>query len=289
MRFCLVTRLANLGILRAIAGTATGTAIAPMTETAAEKTGGTQNVRAVTRALTVLNSFAGKNLQSLAQVSAATGLDKGTTRRLLLTLMGSDFIAQDPVTQHYRLGPAIRKLAANVENSRDLRALAQPILLQLAGDLGVTMFLSVFQDDAAVCLDRVHDMRGIEVHWWAVGGTLPLNAGGAPKLFLAYQSAETIDRLLAEPLPSLNARTITDPATLRLHLEQIRKRGWECAVDDVALGITALAVPVLDGEERIICCLSMAGLTPQMVERGRPVHLRRLQDAAAALRDKLET
>jgi DNA-binding IclR family transcriptional regulator len=237
----------------------------------------------------VLNSFAGKNLQSLAQVSAATGLDKGTTRRLLLTLMGSDFIAQDPVTQHYRLGPAIRKLAANVENSRDLRALAQPILLQLAGDLGVTMFLSVFQDDAAVCLDRVHDMRGIEVHWWAVGGTLPLNAGGAPKLFLAYQSAETIDRLLAEPLPSLNARTITDPATLRLHLEQIRKRGWECAVDDVALGITALAVPVLDGEERIICCLSMAGLTPQMVERGRPVHLRRLQDAAAALRDKLET
>src|SRR5690606_24706310 len=100
-----------------------------------KKVAAAQNVRAVTRALSVLDSFAGKNLQSLAQVSAATQLDKGTTRRLLLTLMHSDFIAQDPVTQHYRLGAAIRKLAANVEDSRDLRSIAQPILLQLANEL----------------------------------------------------------------------------------------------------------------------------------------------------------
>ena len=65
-----------------------------------------QNVRAVARALAVLNAFAGKSLQSLAEVTQATGLDKGTTRRLLLTLINSGFVAQDPVTQHYRLGCA---------------------------------------------------------------------------------------------------------------------------------------------------------------------------------------
>jgi hypothetical protein len=39
------------------------------------KEASTHNVRAVTRALSVLNSFAGKGLQSLAEVTAATGLD----------------------------------------------------------------------------------------------------------------------------------------------------------------------------------------------------------------------
>jgi len=258
-------------------------------EDADNKVAAVQNVRAVTRALAVLNSFAGKGLQSLAQVSSATRLDKGTTRRLLLTLMHSEFISQDPVSQHYRLGAAIRRLAANVEDSRDLRAIAQPILVQLANELGVTAFISVFQDDSAVCLDRVHDMRGIEVHWWAIGGTLPLNCGGAPKVFLAYQPDDVIKRILSGPLEKLNAKSITDPDVLRKQLLTIRKRGWECAIDDVAVGITALAVPVFDSEGQMLCCVSMAGLTPQMVERGKPVFLQRLQAAAEAVRLGVET
>jgi IclR family transcriptional regulator, KDG regulon repressor len=258
-------------------------------EDADNKVAAVQNVRAVTRAMAVLNSFAGKGLQSLAQVSAATRLDKGTTRRLLLTLMHSDFISQDAVTQHYRLGAAIRRLAANVEDSMDLRTIAQPILLQLADELSVTAFISVFQDDSAVCLDRVHNMRGIEVHWWAVGGTLPLNCGGAPKVFLAYQPEEVIDRLLSLPLEKLSAKSVTDPNELREQLRAIRKRGWECAIDDVAVGMTALAVPVLDAEGRVTCCISMAGLTPQMVERGKPVYLQRLQAAADEVRAGIDS
>jgi hypothetical protein len=35
----------------------------------------------------------------------------------------------------------------------------------------MTAFLSVFRDGAAICLDRFHDMRGLEVRWWSVGGT----------------------------------------------------------------------------------------------------------------------
>ena len=154
------------------------------------------NVRAVTRGLAVLTSFAGKSLQSLAEVTAATGLDKGTTRRLLLTLMDSGFIAQDPATQRYRLGRAVRDLAANVADDYDLRAVAQPVLTELASALHVTAFLSIYDEGDVICLDRIHDMKGIEVHWWAIGGTLPYNCGGAPKLLLSYQPKEEIERVL---------------------------------------------------------------------------------------------
>ena len=253
----------------------------------ARKDGAMQNVRAVTRALAVLKSFSGKNLQSLAEVTHATGLDKGTTRRLLLTLMNSGFVTQDPASQHYRLGRAIRELAANVASDRDFRGVALPIATEIASELHMTAFISAYDAGDAVCLDRIHDMKGIEVHWWAIGGTLPYNVGGAPKLLLAYQPPEEIERVLEREPVALTPKSIVDRDALRAALARIRRRGWECAIDDVTVGLAALAVPIEHPEGAVIGSLSIAGLTPQMAERGQPLHLGRLQRAAREIERKL--
>ena len=245
------------------------------------------HVRAVLRALDVLNAFANKGLLSLAQVSSATGLDKGTTRRLLLTLIQRDFVSQDSATGQYRLGRAIRTLAANIQHAQDLRATAQPHLLELAKRLSVTAFLSVLRDGQAVCIDRIHDMGGIEVHWWAVGGTLPLNCGGAPKLLLAFQDPPDIDRLMEREMERLSSESILDRKALAARLAHIRRRGWECAVDDVMLGLTAVAVPVLGADDKPVCAISIAGLTPQMITGKKPAHLRDLQETATRIAEQL--
>ena len=246
------------------------------------------NVRAVVRAASILQSFSDKPLQSLAEITAATGLDKGTIRRILVTLINCGFVVQDMTTQRYGLGRVIRVLASNVVEHFDLRSTAVPILNELARQLHTTMFLSVFHERSALCLDRVHDMKGMEVHWWAVGGTLPFNSGGAPKLLLAHQTPAEIDAILAEqPLRPVNDSVITDETAFRARLDEIRQRGWEFAVDDVAKGLAALAVPVLDEDGAIICAMSMAGLTPQMVQDSQPVHLDIMLKAAEQVRGML--
>jgi DNA-binding IclR family transcriptional regulator len=202
--------------------------------------------------------------------------------------MKSGFVAQDPVSQHYRLGRAVRDLAANVADELDLRSIAQPVLTRLAGELRVTAFLSVYEDGAMVCLDRIHDMKWIEINWVAIGGTLPCNCGGAPKLLLAYQPKEEIDRVLKRPLSPVTPKSIINRAELRAELAQIRKRDWELAVDDVALGVSALAVPVAGPDGAIVCAISIAGLTPQLVSRNKPVHLSQIQQAAAMIERRLK-
>src|SRR5262249_42315647 len=156
----------------------------------------------------------------------------------------------------------------------DLRAIALPVLTELAAELHITAFLSVYDEGDVVCLDRIHDMKGIEVHWWAIGGTLPYNCGGAPKLLLSYQPADEIERVLQLEPVALTPKSVVDRDQLRTSFEKIRKRGWECAVDDVTLGLTALAVPVRGPGGEVVCSVSMAGLTPQMIEHGKPVHLK---------------
>jgi DNA-binding IclR family transcriptional regulator len=254
--------------------------------TAAGTTGG-MNVRAVVRAVDILKTFGQRPLQSLSEVATATGLDKGTTRRLLVTLMNCGFVVQDPVTQRYGLGRAIRALAGSVIDDFDLRSVAVPVLADIAAELHLTTFLSVYRDHSALCLERLHDMKGMEVHWWPVGGTLPINSGGAPKLLLAYQSEEEIEAMLSRPLEAVTPAALTDPAMLREHLEEVRTRGWEFAVDDVTVGLAALAVPVLDANGQIVCALSMAGLTPQMVGAKEPVYLARMLEAAETVRRSL--
>ena len=244
-------------------------------------------VRAVQRAATILKSFEGKHLQTLAEITRATGLDKGTTRRLLFTLKKEGFVAQDPRTERYGLGRMIRVLATGIEMEFDLRALAVPVLSELAAELQITAFLSVYQDHQAVCLERVHDMKGMEVRWWSVGGTLPLNCGGAPKVLLAHQHDDEITHALKQPLVAMTPASPTNPKVLRSHLAVVRKRGWDLAVDDVIIGLTALAVPVLDKSGQLVCAISIAGLTPQMVDGGKPIHLKRIQAAANRIAGQL--
>ena len=246
-----------------------------------------EGVRSVTRALSILNAFAGRGFMSLGEIAQITSLDKATVRRILLTLIAGRFVVQDPATQHYGLGGAIRALSASVVEHFDLRATAGPVLAEIAAELHTTMFISVYRDGSAVCLDRIHDIHGMEVRWWAVGGTLPLNCGGAPKLLLAYQPPAEINRALSRPLSALTPKSVTDPGALRRQIARIRERGWEFAVDDVAVGLSALAVPVLDGDGTLVCALSMGGLTPQMAHRGQPLHLKRLQTAAEAVRARI--
>lgn len=246
-----------------------------------------QNVRAVTRACDILRSFHDTTLQTLAEVSQSTGLDKGTTRRLLLTLMHSGLIVQNPETQRYGLGRQLRTLAANVVDDFALLSVAIPVLSEIATELHVTSFLSVYHQGTALALERLHDVKGIEVRWWPIGGTMPLNCGAAPKLLLAYQSDEEIARVLKKPLQAATSETIVTRDAFRRRLNLIRRRGWEFAMDDFVLGLTAVAVPVFDSRGKLACALSVAGLTPQMSESRRPRHVHRLLKAAAIVQERL--
>lgn len=250
-----------------------------------EEAGG---VRAVTRAIAILKTFPDRPRQSLAEVAEAARLDKGTTRRLLLTLMGEGFVIQDEATRQYGLGSAIRRIAAAATEDLDIRRIANPELTRLANLLSVTSFLSIYQNHGAVCLERMHDVKGMEVRWWNIGGMLPLNCGGAPKLLLAYQGEEEIDAALDGDLVQLTPKSVTDKAELKAHFAQIRKRGWELAIDDVALGLTALAVPITNRDGTVVAALSIAGLTPQMHQRGRPLYLDHLQTAARTIGEQLD-
>jgi DNA-binding IclR family transcriptional regulator len=247
----------------------------------------TQGVRAVARAAAILKCFSRAEPElALADIAHRARLDKGTARRLLVTLRDAGLIRQDPGTQRYCLGIEVLRLADGVPRPT-LHDASLPVLQRLARDTGTTAFLSIVDDGAAFCVERVHGNQPIQVNWWAPGQHLPLNCGAGPRLLLAHLPGAELERLAARPLPALTPKSETDWAVLEPHLAEIRARGWERTVDDVAVGLSALAVPVQDSGGAVIAAISLGGLTHHITGPREPELLDALRAAAAELAQRL--
>jgi DNA-binding IclR family transcriptional regulator len=138
-----------------------------------------------------------------------------------------------------------------------------------------------------MCVERFHGNQPVQVSWWQVGGALPINCGAAPRVLLAFLPEAQSEAQLARALPSLTPASPTDPDALRAALKRIRRRGFELAADDVALGLAALGVPVRDRSGAVVAALSLGGLTPHIAPRGKPRFLAEALDAAAEIAARL--
>lgn len=251
-------------------------------------------VRAVSRAIAILRSFSPEApMLPLGEIAASTGLDAGTTRRILVTLRDEGIVTQDPRSGRYGLTMQVMRLARAVPEGRTLRDMAEDLLNALAYRVGLTVFLSIERDDEALCLARFHGEAPVQVRWWSVGGSLPLNCGAAPRLLLAYMNPARRARILERPLPKLTPQSVTDAVALETEGAVIRARGWSLARDDVAVGLSALAAPVHDADGRVAAAVSMGGLTPAMTDPSGKAPaaeaLSALVACCAALSDRLRT
>ena len=245
-------------------------------------------VRAVSRAVAVLRAFrADQPSLALAEVASRAELDRGTTRRLLLTLMAEGLVRQDGVSQRYALTLRMLELAAAAPTG-GLREEARPVMQRLARETGATVFLSVAGTPGALCLERVSGDDAVQVKWWAVGTHLPWNCGAGPRLLLAHLPAEEARAALRKP-SALTAHSQTDVAALTGHLAEVRRRGFEVTVDDVTIGLSAVAVPI-QTSAGVVAALSLGGLTSRLLaSAGEPRDLALLRqgadEIAAHLRD----
>ncbi len=142
-------------------------------------------VRSVERAAALLKAFyPQRRRQTLAELARATGLDKGTARRLLHTLRACDLVDYDARVQKYSLSVGILTLSNAVDKGRELRELSASILTELSERTGATSFLFVPHGPRSLCIQRVRAaVPNFDAAWFEVGGTMPLNCGGLPGSF----------------------------------------------------------------------------------------------------------
>lgn len=231
-------------------------------------------VEAVMAALEILDCFQDKAELSLKQLVELSGLTRNRVLRLTGTLQAKGYLVREPNTALFSLGPRFLVLGKALERRVDLVTLARPILQQLAQDTGESATLYVRNGLERVVLAReegIYDIR----HTVLEGQRMPLHAGAAGKVLLAFGPDEVVERLFAqETLPRLTPNTVTDGDKLKKQIVQIRTQGYAVSTAERDSDAASLAAPVFNADNLLTAAMSIAGplsrLTKQAMKKHRP-------------------
>jgi DNA-binding IclR family transcriptional regulator len=181
---------------------------------------------------------------SLAQLVAGTGLARPTAHRIAVALERHRLVSRDS-RGRFILGPRIAELAAAAGEDR-LLAVAQPILNQLRDVTGESAQLYRRQSDTRVCVAAAERSTGLR-DTVPVGSALPMSAGSAAQILLAWDEPERARRGLATA--KFTAAT----------LAQVRRRGWAASVAEREAGVASVSAPVRGAGGRVIAAVSVSG------------------------------
>jgi DNA-binding IclR family transcriptional regulator len=206
------------------------------------------------RTITILDSVE-RGARSFTDVVDATGLTRPTTHRLLRSMMEHGLV-RHVEGQGYRLGARLLRLAAAAMRELPLRDLAQPVLERLARSTGESAQLFVRDHERRVCIaaaESGNELRTIV----EVGAELPLTAGSAAKVFLAYGPPA----ITADLLPRAEKLTASTPVGEHLERQLVtaRRLGWASSAGERQPGVGSVSAPVLDGDAALVAVVSISG------------------------------
>jgi DNA-binding IclR family transcriptional regulator len=181
---------------------------------------------------------------SLAQLVAGTGLARPTAHRIAVALERHRLVSRDP-RGRFVLGPRIAELAAAAGEDR-LLAVAQPVLNQLRDVTGESAQLYRRQADVRICVAAAERATGLR-DTVPVGSALPMTAGSAAQILLAWDEPERTRLGLAGA--KFSAATIA----------QVRRRGWAASVAEREAGVASVSAPVRGPGGRVIAAVSVSG------------------------------
>jgi len=81
---------------------------------------------------------------------------------------------------------------------------------------------------------------------------------------LAFQDPERTERFLARgKFERFTRETLTDERELRKEIALVRERGYAIAIGTNALGVSAVAAPILEGSGRAVAAINISAPTPR--------------------------
>jgi IclR family pca regulon transcriptional regulator len=214
-------------------------------------------ITALARGLSVMRAFAHQRSRlTLAEISKLVGLPRATVRRCLITLNRLGYI--DTNGKYFRLTPQVLTLSQAYFSSNPLPHVAQPHIEQVSAAVGESCSLSVLTGDEVVYIARSSRKRQASIHR-DVGVNLPAYCTSMGRVLLADLPPADLDAYFSRvQLKKFNHKTVTDEATLRKILAQVRKADY-CVIDgELEYSLHAIAIPVRNAAGNIVAAMNVS-------------------------------
>ncbi len=214
------------------------------------------------------------------EVNAKLGLPKPTIHRLFMTLEEEGFVQRDLDGRSYSPGPRLRTMAGGILSSLRIRTARQAILQKLSREVGETCNIALPDRDAMIYVERVETEWPLRIQL-KVGTRVPFYCTASGKMYLSSLVPSHLKHYLAATdLVARTPNTITDIDRLLAEVNTIKEQGYSLDREEFLTDMIALAVPLLDTNDRLIATLSFHAPT-QRFDIARALDYREALHAAA--------
>lgn len=217
------------------------------------------------------------------EVQRRTGLPRTTCLRLLSALVDEGFL--DRHGDSYRQGLSLLKWARTAMEGLDLVAVAAPVLGALRDSTGESACLFIRQDSHHICL-AVEQTPHAVIHILRVGQVLPLHAGSAGRVFLAFDPS-AVEATATDELPAFTEHTLTEARRLQQAVEATRRDGYAVSFEERSVGAASLSAPVFDHTGSLAAVIGIASPVQRFGHELVPTYAQHVRRAAHDLSRRL--
>lgn len=208
------------------------------------------------KGLAVIETFtAERPRQSITEVAAASGLDRATSRRCLLTLAHLGYADYDG--KFFTLTPRVLRLGTACLAAMPLPHMVQPWLDRLSDELGESTSVSILDEVEIVYVARAAQRKVMSIALMP-GSRLPAYCTSMGRVLLAaLPEAEARRRLSLHPLAARTPLTLTDPEAVMARVRAVREAGHAVIDQEVELGLRSIAVPLRNAHGATVAALNL--------------------------------
>lgn len=228
---------------------------------------GLSGSQSVDRALGLLSLIGREPAEGLplGEIVSGSGLNKPTTRRLLLALMRAGLVEQEPLTRRYCLGEEAFVLGVLAARRYGLLEIAMDGLRRLSAETQDTSFLTVRRENYAICLHREEGTYPVRTHALQAGDQHPLGVGAGSLAMLAALPDDDVDRVIAANEAALLARYPGfAPEALRVDIVATRERGFSLNPGRLVASSWGIGRAFRYPDGRVAGALSIAAIDSRM-------------------------
>ena len=221
------------------------------------------------------------------EINEAIGLPKQTIHRLVATLVEEGFLVRDADRNRFRPTRRLRLMGAGLLHASRANMMRHQILEQVAKEIGESVNFVIPEEQGMNYLDRVETDWPFRIQL-PRGSHVPFHTTASGKSFIAsLPSAQRKKFITSLTLDKWTEKSIITEEELLKECKKISSQGFAADREEFIDNMVALAVPILDAENRFVAALATHGPKDRLDAQDQDHIVTILQSNAERLRRAL--
>lgn len=208
------------------------------------------------KGIRVLETFQpGRVRQTVSDAAAASGLDRATARRCLLTLADLGYADYDG--KYFTLTPQVLRLGTSCLASMPLPHIVQPLLDRLSDELRESSSVCILDGTEIVYIARAAQRKVMSVALMP-GSRLPAYCTSMGRVLLAALPETQARQIIrSSTRTKLTPWTIISEGAIMDILSSVRSNGYAINDQEIELGLRSLAIPVINARGTVVASMNV--------------------------------